>query len=225
MIRALIFDFDGLILETEGPIYQSWQELYREFGCELSFEAWGKIIGTAPATFDPFADLEVQYGKPVDRTSVAPKRQQRELDLIYAQPVLPGVEALLEAARRRSLLLGVASSSSRDWVEGHLARLGLHHYFHTVKTSNDVLHTKPDPELYLAVLEELDLQPQEAIVFEDSPNGIRAAREAGIFVVCVPNELTRRLDTNGASLHLQSLAGLALDDLIRQVEEKQQENG
>lgn len=221
MIRALIFDFDGLILETEGPVYQSWRELYRDLGCELSFENWGKIIGISPAEYDPFLDLEAQYGGSLDRAACTRWRQERETELVLAQPVLPGVEALLEAAQERGLLLAVASSSPRHWVEGHLRRLGLRGYFQIVKTSDDVQHTKPDPELYRTALSELGLQPEEAIVFEDSPNGILAARRAGIFVVCVPNALTRRLNTDGADLHLESLAGLALDDLIQEVEARQ----
>lgn len=218
MIRALIFDFDGLILETEGPIYQSWQEVYQQYGCELSLNEWGKIIGAAENSFDPFEALEAQVGS-VDRENLGPRRHQRELDLIYAQAVLPGVEALMQAAREKGLKLAVASSSSRSWVVGHLTRLGLLDYFDTIKTRDDVAHAKPDPELYQAVLDEFDLQPEEALVFEDSPNGILAARLAGIFVVCVPNELTRQLKTDGANLHLNSLADYALDELLEQVEE------
>ncbi len=220
MIRALIFDFDGLILETEWPVFQSWQELYQEHNCELSMEWWGTIIGMAPEAADPFDELEKQVGRPLDRTTLAPRRVKRELELIETQPVLPGVLDYLEAARRMGLKLAVASSSSRDWVVGHLERLGLRKYFHVIKTSNDVAHTKPAPDLFLAALDELGLGPDEAVVFEDSPNGILAARQAGLYTVCIPNELTRQLDIRQANLRLESFNELPLEKLLDRVNHK-----
>lgn len=214
MIRAIIFDFDGLILDTEGPIYQSWQELFQEYGCRLSLSDWAKFIGTMEDTYDPFDDLEGQLGQPLDRRSLEPRRRQRELDLIANQAVLPGVEEHLRAARRLGLKIGLASSSSCDWVTGHLERLDLRHYFDCLKASDDVRRTKPDPELYQAVLAEFDLRPSEALVFEDSPNGVLAARRAGLFTVAVPNPLTRQLDLGEPDLVLSSLAEISLEELL-----------
>lgn len=218
MIRSIIFDFDGLILETEGPIFQSWQELYQDYGREITIDEWGKIIGTAENTFDPLAALEEQLGQILDRASLVPRRRQRESDLIAIQPVLPGVEDYLKSARRLGLKIGLASSSSCEWVTGHLERLGLLDYFDCIKTADDVQFTKPDPELYQAVLEELGLRPQEAIVFEDSPNGILAAKQAGLICIAVPNALTRQLSTNHADFRLDSLEEMPLDELICRVE-------
>ncbi len=220
MIRALIFDFDGLILETETPIYQSWRELYQSLGCKLSFDIWADIIGKAEDVFDPFEDIEEQLGEPVDRDYYAPLRRKRELELIAKQPVLPGVQDVLDTALRMSLMIGLASSSSCEWVSGHLTRLGLFDYFDTIKASDDVLHTKPDPDLYHAVLAALDLQADQAIVFEDSPNGILAAKRAGLFCVAVPNQMTARLDLDHADMRLSSLADLPLEELIRKVEKR-----
>lgn len=219
-IRALIFDFDGLILETEGPVYKSWQELYQEHNCELSFETWGNIIGMAEAAFDPIDELEVQLGKKFpDRESLVSRRRQRESQLILQQSVLPGVKDYLQAAKRLGLKIGLASSSTSEWVFGHLSRLGLLHYFDCIKTSDDVARAKPDPELYLAVLKELGISPDEAIVFEDSPNGVLAAKAANLYCVMVPNELTRRLNLNHADLRLSSLAELPLEDLLARFEQ------
>lgn len=217
MIRGLIFDFDGLILETEWPVFQSWKELYQEYNCKLDLDWWGTIIGAAPEDFDPFDDLEKRLGRPVDRTALAPRRLKRELELIEGQPVLPGVVDYLEAARRLGLKLAVASSSSRDWVAGHLERLGLLGYFDVIKTSDDVERAKPAPDLFLAALEALGLGPDEAVVFEDSPNGILAARRAGLCCVCIPNALTRQLDISQANLRLESFAELPLEELLERV--------
>lgn len=217
MIRALVFDFDGLILETEGPIYQSWQELYREHNGEITLEDWAKIVGSSNSAFDPQHNLEKLIGRPLAEDAIS-ARLQRETDLIASQVILPGVEEMLQAARRQGLKLGVASSSPREWVFEHLERLGLLEYFQSIKTSEDVRQVKPDPELYLAVLEELGVQPHEAVAFEDSPNGMLAAKRAGMACVLVPNELTRQLPRSGADLELETLAGHSLDELLRKIE-------
>lgn len=218
MIHALIFDFDGLVLETEGPIFQSWQELYQEFGCELSLEDWADILGTMEGSFDPYIDLARKSGRSLDGDPRIQRRQERETSLILSQKALPGVEDILQNARRLGLKTGMASSSDRSWVVGHLARLDLLHYFDVIKTSDDVRLTKPDPELYQAVLKELGIRPEEAIVFEDSPNGILAARRAGIYCVVIPNAITSQLPIDHADLQLESLAEIKLEDLIAQVE-------
>lgn len=223
MIRGLIFDFDGLILDTESTVYQSWRELYREFGQDLPFEEWGQIIGTSSNEhFDPLERLENALGYPLsDRNDVRARRLERELTLVVDQPLLPGVLDYLEDARRRGLKLAVASSSDREWVGGHLERLGLIGYFDVVHTSDDVQQTKPHPELFLLALESLNLKADEAIVLEDSPNGVTAAQRAGIFCVAIPNPLTRLLPLDHANLRLESLAEIPLEKLILKVEEKQ----
>lgn len=215
MIRGLIFDFDGLILETEGPIYQSWIELFREFDAELPFDIWATIIGkSSNEHFDPFSLLEQTLNRKLDRETLAPRRTAREMELVHSQPILPGVIPALERAGELGLKLGIASSSNRKWVMGHLTRLGLAHYFDVVHTSEDVERTKPDPELYILALTSLGLKADEAIVFEDSPNGVAAAKGAGIFVVAVPNPLTRQLSIDHADLKLDALTDLSLDEII-----------
>jgi HAD superfamily hydrolase (TIGR01509 family) len=219
MIRGLIFDFDGLILDTEWPVYQSWVELFEQYGTELPFDLWASIIGTSSGEhFNPMDLLEQQVGNLPEREAVAGKRRQRELDLVVKQPVLPGVIDYLEAARGLDLKLGVASSSSYRWVGGHLSRLGLLDYFQVVHTSDNVTHTKPDPALFHLVLESLGLEPTQALVLEDSPNGVTAAKAAGLFTVAVPNPLTARLDLDHADLRLESLAEMDLAELLQVVE-------
>ncbi len=217
-IKALIFDFDGLILETETPVFQSWQELYQAYSCEIPMDAWAKIIGAAEYEFNPFDELERQLGHPIDRQADGPRRRQRERELILNQPVLPGVRETLQNAHRRGLPCAVASSSTCDWVESHLKRLGLYDDFVSIKTIEDVAHSKPAPDLFLAALRELQVEPQEAIVFEDSPNGILAAKRAGIFCVTVPNGLTAGLSLDLADIRLNSLADLPLDELLKTVD-------
>ena len=113
--------------------------------------------------------------------------------------------------------LGMASSSRRKWVNGHLTRLGLIQHFDSIKCADDVQRTKPDPDLYLAALGALGLQGHEAVALEDSPNGIAAAKAAGLFCVAVPNTLTRQLPLDGVDLVLDSLADLPMKDLLERL--------
>lgn len=217
-IRALIFDFDGLILDTEGPIFQSWQELYESYGGELSFSTWAQIIGTVSNEFDHFEELEEQIGYRLDRVKLSPQRRQRELELIDVQPLQPGVHTYLQDAKRLGLKVGLASSSPCAWVTGHLAQRSLIDYFDCIFARDDVSVVKPDPELYLSVLKDLEVKAEEAFVIEDSPIGVISAQRAGLFCVVVPNALTARLPLDHADMRLDSLTDISLEALIKQVE-------
>jgi len=207
-------DFDGLIVDTEGPAYQSWLEIFDEFGAQLPLSAWEAWLGGSPEMFDPCAYLEGQVDRVVDCENLTRRQREREEELNAERTALPGVLEYIGDARRLGLKLGVASSSDRAWVERHLKRLGLLQEFDCLKCAEDVEEVKPSPDLYLAVLDELGLRAEEAIAFEDSPNGITAAQAAGLFCVAVPNPLTRQLRTDHADLQLSSLEEMSLEELL-----------
>lgn len=216
MIRALIFDFDGLILETEEPIYRSWQELYEEHGVELPFERWVETVGSSTEAFHPQHHLEARLGRPLP-PEVIDRRAARRAELVLAQQVLPGVLSHVESARSLGVKLGVASSSSRDWVAGHLDRLGILDHFDCLRTRDDVAHVKPEPDLYISVLECLGARAGEALAIEDSPNGIVAAKSAGLRCVAVPNPITAGLDLSQADLVITSLSEVTLVQLLERL--------
>jgi HAD superfamily hydrolase (TIGR01509 family) len=221
MIKALIFDFDGLIVDTEMSSYQTWQEIYAEHDCQLPFSTWATCIGGSPQLFDPCEYLEQQIGRPILREEIRLRRRQRHIRIVEAQPVLPGVEDYMLSAKRLGLKIGLASSSSHEWVDSHLARLGLIDYFDSIKCFDDVKHTKPDPDLYLAVLDALGVHGQQAIALEDSPNGVIAAQQAGIFCVVVPNPVTSQLSLVHADLCLSSLTDVSLEQLLAKVQQRE----
>jgi HAD superfamily hydrolase (TIGR01509 family) len=223
-IHGLIFDFDGLILDTEESEFLSWQEMYKEHNAVLSLEHWAVCIGGSSELFDVYGHLEEQIGRPVVREEIAARRRVLHHEMLALKSVLPGVENYIESAKRLGLKLGVASSSSRAWVVGHLERLGLYGYFDYIRCGNEVAHKKPDPELYLAVLDGLGIQADEAIALEDSPNGVRAAQRAGIFCVAVPNVITGQLNLAHADLRLSSMADMPLEELIQIAEYRFSEN-
>ncbi len=212
MIRALIFDFDGLIVDTEEPIYRSWLEVYAAHGQELPFDRWVQTVGSTNQAFHPQQHLEEKLGHPLPE-QVLQRRVARRTELVLAQPLLPGVVDLVDAARSADLRLGVASSSTREWVAGHLGRLGILERFDCLRCRDDVLHAKPEPDLYIAVLDCLGLAPGEAVAIEDSPNGIAAAKRAGLRCIAIPNPITARLDLSEADLLVESLAGVRLSDI------------
>lgn len=219
-IQAVIFDFDGLILDTEGPIFQSWQELYQSFGGTLTFQTWSTIIGTISNEHDHFESLEEQIGYQVDRVTLSPRRRARELELIAEQPIRPGVERHLQEARRMGLKIGLASSSPCSWVVGHLEQRGLVGYFDCIRARDDVSQVKPEPELYLNVLAELGVRAEQALVIEDSPIGVTAAKRASLYCVAVPNQLTRHMSLAHADLLLNSLEDMTLPELTQLAAQK-----
>lgn len=218
-VQSLIFDFDGLVLDTEGPAYQTWAAIYRERGQELPLSAWSKAIGTTGG-FNPVANLEGLLGRRLDAEALRKDYRRRCDRLIARNPVLPGVEAYLEDARRLGLRVGLASSSQRAWVTSHLARVGLLDRFDVVKGGDDVPRTKPAPDLYVATMEALGVKPEVTIALEDSPNGVLAAKRAGVFCVAVPNALTSQLAIEGEDLRLASLGDVSLGELVRVAEQR-----
>jgi HAD superfamily hydrolase (TIGR01509 family) len=217
-IRALVFDFDGLILDTEGPVYQSWRELFQSHGYDLTLDDWQICIGSAEGTARFFNNLADKLGNPLDLEAEGPKRLERELELIASQPILPGVNEYIQRASELGLRMGVASSSPCKWVLGHLQERGLRDHFECVLAADDVGITKPDPDLYLTALDCLGVSSREAIAFEDSPNGVLAAKSAGLYCVAVPNLLTRQLRIEEADMQLESLEEMSLDELLVRVE-------
>jgi HAD superfamily hydrolase (TIGR01509 family) len=217
MIRAIIFDFDGLILETEEPTFQSWQEVYRSFGFSLPFSTWAIMVGTTRSDFDPRKELQMLVKDTIDWEDVETRRKASEYALIVAQPILPGAEQYLGDARRLGLKIGLASNSSRQWVIGHLTRLGLVEYFDCICTSDEVQNIKPDPEPYLFVLRGLEVNSDEAFALEDSPPGIGSAKGAGLYCVTVPNALTSQLVLSQADFQLNSLTEMPLEELLDKV--------
>lgn len=211
-LRALLFDFDGLILDTEFPIYEAWREDYLAHGHELPLEVYAACVGSDFNRFDPKSHLESLVGGAIDWPDRDLWRERNALERVKLLPPLPGVIDLLDAAAASGLLCAVASSSPRSWVEGHLSRLGLLDRFVLTRCIDDVAAPKPAPDLFLAAAAGLGVPPGEALVLEDSRNGLLAAMAAGCPCVIVPNRVTAHLDFTGAVAELSSLADL---DLVR----------
>jgi HAD superfamily hydrolase (TIGR01509 family) len=218
-IRGLLFDFDGLLVDTESPSRLVWEELYREHGFDLPQERWAGNVGTLDEPFEPLSHLEELLGRGVDRSALTERRRARELELVELEDLRPGVEAYLTEAEQRGLSTAIVSSSWRWWIDPILERLERSHSWDAIVAADgDVARAKPRPTLYLDALAALDLRAEEAIAFEDSPNGVTAAKAAGIYCVAVPNPITATLAFDDADLVLESFANLPLPQLLERVE-------
>jgi HAD superfamily hydrolase (TIGR01509 family) len=220
MIKALVFDFDGLMVDTESSAYDSWQEIYQEYGYTLPLEQWELVLGGSGAEFDPCRYLADLSGCAFDHTELRARRWERKLALVANEPLLPGIREAIATARRAGLKLGVASSSSRRWVSSHLDRLGITSHFDAIVCSDDVAHVKPAPDLYLAALVQLGVLPHEAVAIEDALNGLRAAKAAGLTCVVVPNKFLQCAPFDGADIRLHTFADLPLDQLLAHINTK-----
>jgi HAD superfamily hydrolase (TIGR01509 family) len=186
--------------------------VYQEHGQRLDPRQWSRIIGTV-SDFDGLAELEARLARPLDRDAIEVRRLARERELADALPILPGIADWRLEARRRGLALGIASSSTRKWVIGHLERLGLQDW-DCIRCREDTARAKPAPDLYLSVLDCLGVAADEAIAVEDSFNGLTAAKAAGLYCVAVPCSMTTHMDLSAADIRLESLAERPLGEVL-----------
>lgn len=216
-MKAVVFDFDGLIVDTETVWYESFKEVLSNHGLELSVKQFARVIGTDDA--DLYAFIEKNLSSPVE--SVVIKEAAHKLFAVkMGEPVLRnGVKEYLIEAKELGLKIGLASSSSREWVEGYLKKLNIFSYFDVIRTRDDVSRVKPDPELYVKAVEALGVAMSEAFALEDSLNGLKAARAAGIQCVVVPNSVTAHLDFTDYSLKISSMSDLRLKQVLSSIKQ------
>ena len=219
MIRALLFDFDGVVVDTEVPTFRSWRDTYAEYGVELALEDWLPAVGSGSSTsgaFDAVAHLERLIGTTVDRQAVITRRTQRKAELYGRAPLLPGVRERLAEARDLGLKTAIVTRNSDDQVIATCARVGLDHQWHARICANDQ-PTCDKAELYRRALAILGVRANQALAFEDSPSGVRAAKQAGALCVAVPNEITRGASFEEADAIFCSLAERSLEEIIHAV--------
>lgn len=218
-LRAVIFDFDGLIIDTESAIYQSWRELFESHGHALTIEDWSQCVGTDfSSAYDPKKELEQFTGRSFDWKLQEQELTARVHELLTGFDALPGVRERLNEARELGLPCSVASSSPLSWVSKHLDHLDLRGHFTNVSCRDHVERIKPHPDLFLDAARKLGAAADEVVIFEDSLNGLNAARAAGMRCVVVPGPTTQHLDFTGAWHRLDSLGSTSLAELASMLE-------
>jgi HAD superfamily hydrolase (TIGR01509 family) len=209
--KALIFDFDGLLVDTESAILLAWQEMFRESGNELPLDVWHDVVGTQHTGTTMLA-LLAEFG-PSDPDATRLRLRTRVNELLGLEGPRDGVLEYLKDATALGLRMAVASSATGDWVKAQLLRAGIADYFEAVLTG-DLHPAKPRPDLYLAALAALDVTAEDALAFEDSPHGVTAAKAAGLRCIAVPNPVTAALDLTHADLVLPSFTHTPLSTLL-----------
>jgi len=206
---AVLFDFDGVLVDTEWAIYQSWKRMFEAHGQHLPLEIYTRCIGSDFATWSPKTHLEDLTGLAFDWHDLDARRQEEILkDLTHEGP-MHGAVLALKTLNASGIPTAVVSSSSHHWVDGWLEKLGLTHHFQVIVCRGDAPRIKPAPDLFLEAAKRLDVAPANCLVIEDSLNGLNAAKAAGMAVWIVPNRVTECLDFSQADRVFRSLAECA----------------
>jgi HAD superfamily hydrolase (TIGR01509 family) len=213
MIRALLFDFDGLIVDSEWIMFQVWDELFQEHECPLPIDLWLDGVGAEDA-FDPAEYLRSYVGGGIDSKELRARAWREIHRRMRAAEPRPGVRHLLEQARTKGLCTAVASSGPREWVEGYLTHYGIAELFQRVVCREDVAQVKPAPDVFLAAARALGVTPEEAVAIEDSPHGAAAAQAAGMACVVAPSRITEADEFEGADLVVPSPAAITLEAIM-----------
>ncbi|WP_369354560.1 HAD family hydrolase [Lysinibacillus capsici] len=214
MIKALIFDFDGTIIDTETAWYNVFKDAYAQYGIELSLATYAKCLGTNLLTFNPYTYLVTHHHIQLDVEAFQTSIQHRHAQWMETETLRPSILTLLQQAKEAGLKIGLASSSSRQWIDLYVDRLGIRQYFDCFCSADTVTNVKPDPELYLQALEQLGVEADEAVAIEDSPNGAQAAVAAGLYTVVIPNEITKQLPFNTKHHTVTALEQYTIHDLL-----------
>jgi putative hydrolase of the HAD superfamily len=214
MIKAIVFDFDGTVIDTETAWYVAFRDAYRKYDVELTLKQYSECIGTSLHSFNPYDYLVTHLHLPIDLDEFRKSVKEYHTKLMETENVRPGIVDFLKLAKQKELKVGLASSSVSTWVNSFLSKLDLLSYFDCVRTSDHVSHVKPDPQLYLQTLDCLGVKQHEGIAIEDSPNGAKAAVAAGLYCVVVPNSITKYLQFGPVHQRAYSLSDLDFDGLL-----------
>lgn len=214
MLKTIIMDFDGLIVDTEVVWYQIYVEWFRKNkNYEMSVQEFLICVGSEAEEL--FKSLDSR-GIHVDREIFARDTQQRFIEESTKLPAKPGVEDFLRTAKKQGIVIALATSSTRKKPETHLNKLNLMKYFDLLVTAEDVQRIKPAPDLFLKTAEKAGCTVEECLVIEDSLNGLKAGLNANMRVLVVPNDVTKYCDFQGEYLMVNSLEDVDVEKLIRE---------
>ncbi len=208
---AVIFDFDGVILDSETPEFESHRRVFEQCGVELTRDEWCGQIGTWTEGLGDrwHATLCERSSRPLDREAF--EREQRRIcqEIVPREP-MRGIRELLQALAEAGVPRAVASSGPARWIVPAIEQLELMSFFGAIVTGDDVASRKPSPEAYLEAARRLGADPTRSIAVEDSAPGVAAARAAGMKTVAIPHSLTEGHDLSGAHLRVSHAGELTV---------------
>jgi HAD superfamily hydrolase (TIGR01509 family) len=209
MMRAVVFDMDGLMFDTEEVYSRCGEELLRRRGHRFTAELKAKMMGMQPR---PSFQIMIEHcGLSDTWEELAVESNRLFIEFLNGRPaMMPGLLELLDALERKGIPKAIGTSSCRELVLACIRPLDLEKRFQFLLTAEDIAHGKPHPEIYLTAARRFGIQPAEMLVLEDSHNGCMAAAAAGAFVVAVPGEHSREHDFSMAALVADSLGDARL---------------
>ena len=213
-IKAIIFDFDGLILDTETPDFSAWKSVFDKYQIPFPLDEYMAGIGRTYNDHGPIEYILSHTNESLTENIILDDFNQLRDEFIDKETLCDGILEYLKAAKDLNLLIGLASSSKSEWVVPHLENFEIRDYFDVISTLDFVSLPKPDPELYSRTLDLLSIKPSEAIALEDSCNGILAAKAAGLYAIAIPNQVTKISDFSHADMCLKSLTDMRLSELV-----------
>ena len=212
-LQAIIFDFDGTILNTEAAEFAALADVFAEHGTQISHDDVMPYIGGA--TEIPWLDILAERATTsVDFTSIRAKKNDAARRHVETLAPRPGIIELLAEASSAGIALGIASNAPRWWVESHTTRLGIRDYFTAILGVDDVRLGKPHPQLYVDVCCLVGADPLASLAIEDSAPGVNAAIAAGLTCIVSPTQITHHVEFHPAAIRIESLDGVRLNDLV-----------
>ena len=212
-IDALVFDFDGLLVDTETASLRVWQYLWRRYGLELDVATFFAPHG-GDVIAERYARLAEAVGPTFDQDDAHNARLTYRQEVHATLELAAGIARWLDEARDLGIRLAVASSSPRDWVVDHLTRVGYLDRFELLACGDEAGTYKPDPGVYLLALERLGVPAERALAFEDTVHGVAAANAAGLRCVAIPHPNADPAAFTAAERVLTSAADVRLRDVI-----------
>jgi HAD superfamily hydrolase (TIGR01509 family) len=212
---AVIFDFDGVVLDSETPEFESHRRVYQQCGADLTREEWSGQIGTWSEGLGArwHAVLCERSSRPLDRDTFDLERRRIFQELVPREP-MRGIRELLNALVAAGIPRAIASSGPARWVVPAIEGLALTSLFDAIVTGDDVVRRKPAPDGYLEAALRLGTDPARSVAVEDSGPGIAAARAAGMKTVAIPHPLTEGHDLSGADLRVSHAGELTIARLV-----------
>ncbi len=200
--KAVIFDFDGTIVDTERIKLKSMKILLKDYN--IDFKKDPRLLGMS--SIDYFNMLKSKYNLNSDFDKMAEKREKILEDLFAKEEIkiLPGFLRLVKSLKKNNIKIGLATSASKKFLIFILDKIDIKKYFNVIHCGDDVEHSKPNPEIFLLTAKDLDVNPKNCVVIEDSVNGVKAGKAAGMDVIAVTNTFSKKHLTE-ADITLNSL--------------------
>jgi len=213
MLKAVIMDFDGVIVDTEVIWFNIYEEWFKtKWHYDLSIEEFLVCVGSHPDEL--FKKLERDYSIIIDSKQFAEETYQKFLDASKELPLKEGVLEFIQRIKDENILLSLATSASRKKPIYHLTRLNILHYFDEIVTSEDVDKIKPNPDLFNKAIEKLGVKKEESVIIEDSVNGLIAGNRADIHTIICTNDVTKHSQFNNYLIKVDSLKEIDFNKII-----------